>query len=186
MVGYIEEGDATLATQTIKIKRTVDPDKPPATLQDGELAIGMNDVPPRMWAGCDGVVKELFAGTAVEDAEDDAVYGRSDGEWVPVPIVSATVPINPAPNSFWFNTTDGTLQFLYDDGDSVQWVMIGPTLLDQNNSRSRRESESPIIVAATAPVSPRVNALWFDSVGGQLYLWFNDGVQNQWIAVISG
>jgi len=110
--------------QTIKIKRTIDPDKPPATLEDGELALGMNDVPPRMWAGCDGVVKELFAGTAIEDAEDDAVYGRSDGEWVPVPIVSATVPTDPAPSSFWFNTTDGSLYFLFDDGDSVQWIHV--------------------------------------------------------------
>jgi hypothetical protein len=38
-----------------------------------------------------------------------------------------------------------------------------------------------IIVSDTAPVSPSNNALWWDSVGTQLYLWYNDGNSTQWV-----
>jgi len=162
--------------QVIKIKRTTDPNKPPAALAEGELAAGLADYPIRMWIGTPTGVQELFAGTAIEDAPDDAVYGRSDGEWVQVPIVSATLPTNPAPNSLWFNATDGQLYLWFDDGDSEQWIALaGPG-----------PAGPGVIVASVAPANPHDNALWFDSVGGQLYLWFNDGTQHVWVAVISG
>jgi hypothetical protein len=38
-----------------------------------------------------------------------------------------------------------------------------------------------ITVADTAPSSPSAGALWFDSVGGQLYVWYNDGNTSQWV-----
>src|SRR5580765_6026088 len=38
-----------------------------------------------------------------------------------------------------------------------------------------------IVVSDTAPVAPTANALWWDSVGTQLYLWYNDGNSSQWV-----
>jgi len=96
-------------TQVIKLKRTTDSDKPPATLAEGETAWGLNDRPVRGWIGTPSGVEELFVGTAVEDAEDDAVYGRSNGDWVHVPIVASSAPANPPPFSLWWNSTTNEL-----------------------------------------------------------------------------
>ena len=42
------------------------------------------------------------------------------------------------------------------------------------------------MVSDTAPASPQVGALWWDSVGGQLYVWFNDGNSSQWVPASNG
>lgn len=106
--------------QVIKLKRTTTPDNPPLSLAEGELAAGLADVPIRMWIGTPSGVQELFAGTAVEDAEDDAVYGRSNGDWVKVPIVSLTAPDDPPPYSLWWNATNQTLHLWGVD----QWIPL--------------------------------------------------------------
>jgi hypothetical protein len=36
-------------------------------------------------------------------------------------------------------------------------------------------------ISDAPPVSPTVGQLWWDSVGGQLYVWFNDGNTTQWV-----
>jgi len=36
-------------------------------------------------------------------------------------------------------------------------------------------------ISATPPASPAVGSLWWDSVGGQLYIWYNDGTSSQWV-----
>ena len=38
-----------------------------------------------------------------------------------------------------------------------------------------------ITVSDTQPATPAQNSLWFDSVGCQLYLWYNDGTSTQWV-----
>ena len=40
-------------------------------------------------------------------------------------------------------------------------------------------------VSATAPSSPTNGALWFDSVGGNLYVYFNDGTSSQWVVAVN-
>jgi len=46
-------------------------------------------------------------------------------------------------------------------------------------------SGASITVSDTAPASPAANALWLDSVGMQLYSWYNDGNSTQWAPVIN-
>ena len=42
---------------------------------------------------------------------------------------------------------------------------------------------SPFIFISTSPpANPTVGALWWDSIGGQLYIWFNDGSSTQWVS----
>jgi hypothetical protein len=36
-------------------------------------------------------------------------------------------------------------------------------------------------ISDTAPASPQVGQLWFDSVGAKMYIWFNDGTSSQWL-----
>ena len=43
----------------------------------------------------------------------------------------------------------------------------------------------PVTIGDVPPPSPQVGALWFDSVGGQLYTWFNDGNSSQWTVVVN-
>jgi hypothetical protein len=40
-----------------------------------------------------------------------------------------------------------------------------------------------VTVSATAPVSPAIGQLWFDTVGVQTYIWYNDGTSSQWVPV---
>lgn len=36
-------------------------------------------------------------------------------------------------------------------------------------------------IGATAPGSPTVGDLWWDSVGAQLYIFYDDGTSAQWV-----
>ena len=40
-------------------------------------------------------------------------------------------------------------------------------------------------VGATPPLDPQEGNLWFDTVGLQLYIWYNDGTSSQWVPVIN-
>src|SRR5262245_19516018 len=111
----------------VQLKRTTDADKPPATLREGELAFGLVDRPVRGWIGTPSGVEELFAGTAIEDADDDAVYGRSNGDWVKQPALVPNVPTPVAPGHLWWDQTSGQL-FVW---TGAQWVIavnpgVGP------------------------------------------------------------
>jgi len=41
---------------------------------------------------------------------------------------------------------------------------------------------STTTIGDTPPPSPAIGDAWWDSVGGQLYIWFNDGSSSQWVA----
>ena len=41
----------------------------------------------------------------------------------------------------------------------------------------------PVTISPTPPSGALPGALWWDSVGGQLYLYFNDGTSSQWVIV---
>jgi hypothetical protein len=43
-----------------------------------------------------------------------------------------------------------------------------------------------IVTGDTPPNSPTVGTLWWDSVGGQLYIWYNDGNTSQWVISVNG
>jgi len=38
-----------------------------------------------------------------------------------------------------------------------------------------------VTISATAPASPAVGNLWWDSVGGQMYIWYQDANSSQWV-----
>ena len=40
-----------------------------------------------------------------------------------------------------------------------------------------------VTISSTPPPSPAVGNLWWDDVGGQMYIWYDDGNTQQWVAV---
>jgi hypothetical protein len=42
-----------------------------------------------------------------------------------------------------------------------------------------------IIVSATQPTSPIIGSLWWDTIGGQLYVYYSDGTSAQWVTAIN-
>jgi hypothetical protein len=42
-----------------------------------------------------------------------------------------------------------------------------------------------ITVSDTAPTSPQNGNLWFDSIGAQLYVYYNDGTSSQWVVAVN-
>jgi hypothetical protein len=44
---------------------------------------------------------------------------------------------------------------------------------------------SSVSVSDTAPASPHVGDLWWDSVGGQMYVWYADANSSQWAPVVN-
>ena len=87
--------------------------------------------------------------------------------------VATTPPVSPQNGSLWYDLMGGQLYAYVNDGSSSQWVIAV-------NSGGGSGGAS-IWVGDTPPVGPLAGALWFDSVGGQLYVWFNDGSSNQWV-----
>ena len=43
---------------------------------------------------------------------------------------------------------------------------------------------SPILIGDTPPSSPAISQLWFDTIGGNLFIWYNDGTSSQWVIVV--
>jgi hypothetical protein len=43
----------------------------------------------------------------------------------------------------------------------------------------------PVVISGVAPSSPTVGALWWDSTGGQLYTFYNDGNSSQWVIAVN-
>ena len=44
---------------------------------------------------------------------------------------------------------------------------------------------SSITIGDTPPANPQTGAMWWDSVGGNLYVWYNDGNSSQWVVAVN-
>lgn len=53
--------------------------------------------------------------------------------------------------------------------DGVKWVIVAVG------------GGASVTISDTAPASPQPGALWWDSVGGQMYIWYNDPNTSQWV-----
>lgn len=42
-----------------------------------------------------------------------------------------------------------------------------------------------VVTADVAPTTPHPGMLWYDSIGGQLYVWYDDGSSQQWVIVVN-
>jgi hypothetical protein len=56
--------------------------------------------------------------------------------------------------------------------DGTKWATISTTV---------PQYVATCQIGATPPTTPLVGDLWWDNVGGQLYLWYDDGTSKQWV-----
>ena len=89
--------------------------------------------------------------------------------------VGSSAPTSPSTGEQWYNTNDGALYIYYNDGDSSQWVGVsGPA--------GPAGADGAVTIGDNPPSSPTVGQQWFDSSDGSLYIYYNDGTSNQWVA----
>lgn len=88
---------------------------------------------------------------------------------------SATAPSNPADGDLWFDSSNGRLKIWYNDGDSSQWVdaAVGST------GYTGSSGASIAAVDTSAPASPAIGQLWYDTANTTLKIYLSGG----WTAV---
>jgi hypothetical protein len=81
--------------------------------------------------------------------------------------VSATVPATTTQGSLWLDSDTGDLSVYSGTG----WTGIGNT------------AGAAILVSDTAPTGAVTGNLWFNTADLNTYVYYNDGVNTQWVAV---
>lgn len=88
--------------------------------------------------------------------------------------------------------TDGTIKFLNraGTGDAITTFATRPTAQNDNSGATTAFVKAAIAAAGgsasisigdTPPVSPSAGALWWNSVLGALFIYYNDGNSSQWV-----
>lgn len=132
----------------MQILRTPTPGNSPATLVEGQLAVEMASIPPKLWCGVPAAIDvsgrklinpqaTMAGGTAPSspaagdlwfDTTNNILMVYNGTAWeavaVPATIVDATAPANPEQGLLWWDPTDGTLWIWYTDPTSSQWVEV--------------------------------------------------------------
>ena len=104
------------------------------------------------------------------------IYNRSIGGWETAiqPPVIITVDGN-APDI----TIDG---FLWWNGqDGILYVLRGGTWAPVSSSSGGGGGSASVTVGNAPPLNAIQGDLWWDTVGGNLYLYYVDGTSNQWV-----
>ena len=118
--------------------------------------------------------------TGVVDGET-IVYDSATSTWIPGESggggfeVSATPPPFPTQGDTWFDSDTGVAYIWYDDGTSAQWVQLG--------GGGGGGGGASVTVDETAPSSPSLGDLWFDSSDGRTYVYYEDINSSQWIEI---
>jgi hypothetical protein len=60
-------------------------------------------------------------------------------------------------------------------------VALGVATKQYVDSHAVLANTAILTVSDTAPASPSTNALWWNSVDTQMYIWYNDGNTTQWV-----
>ena len=78
-----------------------------------------------------------------------------------------SAPSNPSDGDLWYDTDDGGLFIYYADGSSNQWVEI----VGQAGAAG---ADGSVTISDTAPSSPTVGQLWWNSSTNKLYIRYQD------------
>lgn len=85
-------------------------------------------------------------------------------------------PNNPAVDDEY--TSDGGTTWVW---DGEKWV-----LPSSETGGGGGSSGASVTLSDTPPSNPSEGDLWWDTVGGQLYVWYDDGDSQQWAATSTG
>jgi len=111
---------------------------------------------------------------AFNPAQWTQVSGGGGGGGATV-VISATAPASPAVGTLWWDTVGGQMYIWYDDGTSQQWIVV--------TNQAPAIAPSGAYVSPTAPSVPSVGQFWWDTVSGQLFIWYDDGTSQQWVSI---
>jgi hypothetical protein len=92
--------------------------------------------------------------------------------------IGDVAPSSPTIGQTWFDSIGAQTYLWFNDGTSIQWVPL-------TSVAGGAGSGTSIAISDTAPPSPNVGQTWFDSIGAQTYLWFDDGTSQQWVPLTS-
>lgn len=94
--------------------------------------------------------------------------------------VNVHPPTTPQVGDLWFDPVSVQLYIWYTDPTSSQWVPV----INQPTGGGGGGAAAIVHVSATAPVSPTIGTLWFDTTDVQMYIFYNDGTSSQWVPVV--
>ena len=110
------------------------------------------------------------------------------GEWLdatptPPPAVINLGDTPPTPEThpdleagdLWWDNVSGRLYIYYKDTDGSQWVDASP--VPDNGARGN----SYISQGENPPSDPEVYDMWFDTVSGNMFIWYTDDDSSQWV-----
>jgi len=105
-------------------------------------------------------------------------------------ILSDIEPVDPGPNTLWYDTVSGRLYVWFDSSwidASPQTALIPATTSTLGGIKVGRylsidrdgtlNATSNVIISSTAPIDPGPNTLWYDTISGRSYIWFD----NNWV-----
>jgi hypothetical protein len=138
----------------------------------------------RMWSQGQSL-GQLFDVNVTGVMDGDAlVYDGTNGIWIPgVGGAGATGPTGPTGPT----GADGTIGV---DGATGATGPTGPTgvtgATGPTGPTGATGATGPgITQSATAPVSPSAGDLWQDTISGDTFIYYNDGVTSQWITIVA-
>ena len=119
-------------------------------------------------------------GGITEAPTDGTSYARKSAAWAHLSHADITDWDISIPAAYTLPTASTTvLGGVKVDGSTV--TIAGGVI----TSHAAGGGGASVTVSDTAPVSPNVGDLWWDSVGGQLYLRYNDGNTTQWVPAVN-
>ena len=90
--------------------------------------------------------------------------------------ISDTAPVGPNAGDLWYNSILGRLFIYYEDVDSAQWVDAAPFNLEPDD-----ETGATVSVGSLPPASPNNGDLWYNSILGRLFIYYEDVDSDQWV-----
>ena len=95
-------------------------------------------------------------------------------------------PANPNTLDQWYDTDNQLLSEWITDGTEYFWSTIASPLPPPGTGGGGGGGGgASVTISATAPSSPTVGSMWWDSTGGQMYIWYDDGTSAQWATVVN-
>jgi hypothetical protein len=127
----------------------------------------------------------VSGGSGISDAPaDGTLYARVNPAWrhiVHTDITDWTATLAPYALTSSVPLASTTIPL----ADGTAAIGTGTTWARADHVHPAAAIPPPVIISATAPTSPVVGTLWWDSVGGQLYVWYNDGTSSQWVIAVN-
>ena len=120
----------------------------------------------------------------VDATSDGKIYVRNNGDWIPDPLQIDA----PADGEVWGRQNNQWAVLLPSGGGGgIPEAPIDGNIYGRKNAGWTIVSGGGVTVTIsdTPPIATAAGNLWWDSVGGQLYIWYVDGTSAQWVVVIN-